>query len=722
LFEAILKKNRCKCIVIILSFLYSFSTVYANQHDADTVYKDRKAVVVIANFISLEEFLNMENMRKLMEQSAVGLMNTRGAGKTDSIRAHATLGWGSRADALASHCIIEQGNNVLFVKNIEQVKAYNRNNPYNVKVGALGDFFHQQGLKTALLGNQDVEDIQCAPAGLIAMDSDGIIDNGDVGKGLLLPTGFKGEYKTDFDYLYELFKNLYATNNLIVIDTGDTSRLEYFQNKNQVSSLDKKRILQNIDSFIGRIINTIDQQNTLFIIVSPQYSSAAAKLGKKLSPVVFFYKDIDAGLLISNTTRRPGIIGNVDIAPSIADFFGGTLEGITGEVIKVQKVTKPLEKIFNLYNLTAFNSKNRGIVLKSYLSFQIVLLVLTLMFILRSNTTLNVRYIDKLNMVLRTLILFTLICPLALFLLSLLKVYHLLIYTVLLISFNCILVYMVSKFLKNKESRIICIAGFTMLVILIDLVIDGPLNKTSLLGYDAIIGARYYGLGNEYMGIMIATSLISIVPLVYKRIIPQWVAVTAFIFVVLIIGLSMFGANVGGTITASMAFGFAIFNLYHKKITIKKMIGLMLIIILIISLFAVYDIFFSQHKSHLAKAIIEFRTGGVDIILNIIHRKLEMNLKLLRWTIWSKVLLVSVFVVGVLAFRPQGVLHTLLNKYKSFSIAWYAIIVASLVGMLVNDSGVVVAATSNIFLIFSLLYFLLEEEVSGIQEIRKNRT
>jgi hypothetical protein len=99
-----------------------------------------------------------------------------------------------------------------------------------------------------------------------------------------------------------------------------------------------------------------------------------------------------------------------------------------------------------------------------------------------------------------------------------------------------------------------------------------------------------------------------------------------------------------------------------------------------------------------------------------------MNLKLLRWTIWSKVLLVSVAVIGILFLKPRGMLYTLINKYKSFSSAWYAILVGSVVGMMVNDSGVVVAATSNIFLIFSLLYFLLGEEQFGIRSIRKNRT
>lgn len=38
----------------------------------------------------------------------------------------------------------------------------------------------------------------------------------------------------------------------------------------------------------------------------------------------------------------------------------------------------------------------------------------------------------------------------------------------------------------------------------------GPLMKRSYLGYDPIIGARYYGIGNEFMGVYIGATLLFI--------------------------------------------------------------------------------------------------------------------------------------------------------------------------------------------------------------------
>lgn len=709
-FGAILKKSRHNILLAIIVVFCSFSTAYASQHE------HRKAVIVTINFTNLEEFISMQNVKKLMEHGAVGLMNTRGGSKTDSIRAFATLGWGTRADAVPNHCLVERKGTFLYVKNIDDIIASNDSNTYNVSVGSLGDFFHQKGLKTALIGNQDNNDIQYSPAALIAMDSRGMIDDGEIGENIMLPGNELPGYATDYQLLYEVFRKKYSVNDFIVVDTGDTSRLEYYHNNGMALYADKNKILKDIDVFLGKLAAAVDRDNTLLILLSPHYSSGDARFGRKLSPVVLYGKDISKGLLISDTTRRAGIIGNIDIAPTIAAFFGGTLDQAVGEAVKVKTTANHLTKALSLYYLTAFNAKNRAIILKTYVSFQIVLLILTLIFILLKNKTSK-----KFGIVLRTLILFTLTCPLTLFLMPLLRVYNLFVFSLLLIGINGILAYTIHIISENVETNIIYISWCTLILILADLVFKGPLNRTSLLGYDAVIGARYYGLGNEYMGVFIATTLIGVIPLVYKKVFPKWVAVAVFVLITPVIGLSMFGANVGGTITASIAFGFAILNIYDKKITVKKIISLFIVMTLIVSAFAAYDIYFAQHKSHLAKAILEFRSGGIGTVLDIIRRKLEMNLKLLRWTIWSEVLLVSVIVMAVLFLKPRGALHRLFNKYKSFSIAWYSILVASITGMLVNDSGVVVAATSNIFLIFSLLYFLLGEEEGGIQRIREDR-
>src|SRR5690606_15577095 len=48
----------------------------------------------------------------------------------------------------------------------------------------------------------------------------------------------------------------------------------------------------------------------------------------------------------------------------------------------------------------------------------------------------------------------------------------------------------------------------TAAALVADVTQGAPLIKSSLLGYDPITGARFYGIGNEYMGVLIGTTLV----------------------------------------------------------------------------------------------------------------------------------------------------------------------------------------------------------------------
>ncbi|MGB9802178.1 MAG: hypothetical protein ACPLUI_00005, partial [Desulfofundulus sp.] len=57
-------------------------------------------------------------------------------------------------------------------------------------------------------------------------------------------------------------------------------------------------------------------------------------------------------------------------------------------------------------------------------------------------------------------------------------------------------------------------------MILLDILLGGPLQKTAIMGYDPIVGARFYGIGNEYMGILIGSMIIGSTTLLTR--LPQW--------------------------------------------------------------------------------------------------------------------------------------------------------------------------------------------------------
>ena len=48
-----------------------------------------------------------------------------------------------------------------------------------------------------------------------------------------------------------------------------------------------------------------------------------------------------------------------------------------------------------------------------------------------------------------------------------------------------------------------------LLWLLLDVLTGSSLIRLSPLGYDVMLGARFYGIGNEYMGILVGSSLLA---------------------------------------------------------------------------------------------------------------------------------------------------------------------------------------------------------------------
>ena len=61
---------------------------------------------------------------------------------------------------------------------------------------------------------------------------------------------------------------------------------------------------------------------------------------------------------------------------------------------------------------------------------------------------------------------------------------------------------------KGEHRRIRSLGAAQTVVLVVDVLLGAPIIKNSILGYDPIVAARFYGIGNEYMGVLIGTTLI----------------------------------------------------------------------------------------------------------------------------------------------------------------------------------------------------------------------
>ncbi len=88
-----------------------------------------------------------------------------------------------------------------------------------------------------------------------------------------------------------------------------------------------------------------------------------------------------------------------------------------------------------------------------------------------------------------------------------------------------------------------------------------------------------------------------------------------------------------------------------------------------------------------------------------------MNFKLIRYTIWTKVFLVSLGGLVLLFYRPLGRMQSFKAKFPFLYTAFVGITVASIAALVFNDSGIVAAATTMVFGALPLLYLFLDPNI-----------
>ncbi|WZL71483.1 hypothetical protein QBE52_10190 [Clostridiaceae bacterium 35-E11] len=708
-----------KKISIIITMIVLLSIILTSLSYAE---QDKKVVLIVMNETNYEELYSIESVRKLIDNGAAALMNNRTSTKANTYKAYVSIGAGTRAEGSSDTTLSMNVNNEIQsiyarrtglsirdtgIINVDIAKLIRQNDAgeYGATPGALGKALHDMGMKTAALGNADTKDIMIRLAPAIAMDNNGYIDYGDIGQGTLVkeetyPFGLKSNYPKQV----EIFKDLYDKADFITVEIGDIGRLERYKDNltDEMYALQKSKIQKDIDRYIGDLLNIIDSQRTRIILVTPYPSSVDIKSGNKLTPAIFYGDGVKKGLLTSGTTRRTGIIGNVDIAPSIAAYLGANTTDMSGKPIQVVSNDDQFEMLRKLNGRVVSTSQNRYPVLSTFAIFEILISIAALIIILIQN-----RLNDKIVYYFKNLLLSTMTVPFVLLILPLFHVQNLFMTYVFLAGAIILITYTIKKMSNHELDGILILSFLTTASLLIDLCTNGNLIKNSLLGYDPIIGARYYGIGNEYMGVLIGSTLVFATGILDRFKISKFWTLLVFLGTIFIIGYPKLGANVGGTITAVAAFIFVGLRLLKIRITLKQLFLIGIAVIGVVGFMAFIDIKLlgdQGQQSHLAGAIQQIIQEGPIVIFLIIKRKIAMNLKLIGITIWSKVLITTIIILAILFYRPVGTLYKLIRVYANLAIGWSGIIVACVVAFFVNDSGVVAAATGIIFLAMSMLY------------------
>ena len=685
--------------------------------------KEGKIIYISINRTNLDNLQEIPVLNKKLKSSGyVGLMNIKGDQGNDDERSYASIGAGCRANVESSDAIsfvnVDEKSGQVFKSvtgvNPKEINNININKSININaekgsfgsvLGLIGQTLSDNNKTVSLLGNSDIVDgkgnvVEIRNAGLIAMDTMGRVDKGNIDninmEDLTMPYGIR----TDYSKLAKETRSYYENSDVVFVELGDTYRLDRYKSNlnNTTYNKMKKEIYSNINTYLEEIFNMVNVNDTVYV-VSEFPSKLDYSNRKRLSPVIKF-KGEGKGLLRSATTRRDGIIGNLDVGVDILSEFGLSNERALGRTFSlidrddnISFINNELEKMVSINNIrsTVVNTFV-GIVSTSWVIAMLALLIKD-----------KLPHKEKVFIVLKELIKLAIIMPLTFLIAPIFNFKTQIGLTVGVVITTAIL-YISGRLLfkHNDLKQMAYYSILTVVITVIDIVLGTYLMKNSIMSYDAIVGARYYGVGNEYQGVIIGSAIFGLSVLLNYKKIPKWFTVIFAIITLITTAFPSMGANVGASISECIAYLLFIMLIFDVKLDFKKIVLLGLSAVLIVFVFAGLDLMLGL-ESHLGGFVKQIIQTGPQAIFNTFGRKISMNLKLAKSSVWVNILLVGIAVIGIFIFRPSRHMKNISNKYPMIFKGFIASMVGCLITLLVNDSGIVAAATASIYILIPIL-------------------
>ncbi len=617
-------------------------------------------------------------------------------GGSAASRYQATTGW-----PVGDNAIVQAGLGALLRQNAEA--------SYPLRLGLLGGTLRRNGLRVACVGNADTTDSVHREVVAIGMDEQGLVGSGNVGSDLrrpALPYGFA----TDPGELLAAFRRAAIAADVVVLDLGDTSRAEEYAREMtpEAALAARNRALGRVDRMLAEALSLLRREQWGVLVITPSLRAAAPEeTFAGLAPVIWSDPGAPAGLLSSPSTRRRGVIVNTDLAPTVLSYFDLPLPA---EVVGRPAVAEPDEDvaiaqlISDLLRHDATEQARRPIFRALPILGAFALWVSAFLLLVGERVPGAFRSLT------RGLLLIALSAPAAMLLISLrpLPAEQMITAGAALAVFIALLS---SWFLGWRSGHIIP-ALLAVVLLAYDLLQGQQLLYWSPLSYSPASGARFYGIGNEYAGVLLGASLIGGSALLWPREQSgsggRFLVGLGVLALAVMVGVPGYGANLGMSLASVIGAAIFILYLWRKEVGWPEVIAAVFAGLLLVAGAVVVDLIFrGPETSHIGRFVAAVRSGGWQVIAEVVGRKVAMNWSLVRASLWTDVAAAALGVLGVsVAARPPRVL-AVLQERSWLGPALIACVAGAAAAFALNDSGIVAAALVLLYGAGSLAYVSL---------------
>jgi len=596
----------------------------------------RQAIVFLVHGASFEQLMAIPEMRALARAGGAALMSPRTVAGDRGPGAYLTLGTGVRSTGPTPgvRTGVRDGAPQLL-----QLMAYIRANQGRSSPGLLESVLQAQGRHTCLEGNLS------GPGLLVAMDPSGRARIAQPGVGC----------------------------SLIVDDDAGSEGL----------AKDNTGLLfgQLVRGFLTRRYSVIADE-VLVLVVEARPDPAMDQAKDELTPIVMaegspatlFGATGPMHTLTSDTTRRVGDVSNEDVAPTILHFFGIPVPSdMNGSPIRFDDAPAP-------FALHAKHLENRRATVPIQIGAGIAVTLsglLALGFLVWRRRVPGRLY--RLGPILPLMVM-----PLAVAMLAAGRLPH--------ETYAWSVPFLVAvtaaggaaAFALSGRGPLVATAALGAAVIgflVAEALLGWPDTQFTLLGGTALDGARFYGLPNNMIGLVMPAGL--------------WVAavLSPFAGFALLVALAFFvgfpdlGANLGAALTLLVAAGLWLVLRPGRRLRWRDAAVVVSVVVAGMGVVLAAQVVLAGTPTHGTRFVENTGSNGIGHVLGTLGDRLLIGWRLLLRDPFAFVPVLGLPVTLAVLLRPPTVLRSAFGHQPEWRTALIVLVLASIVAYVVNDTG-----------------------------------
>lgn len=598
----------------------------------------------------------------------------------------------------------------------------NRTQPYDVELGLLAETLLRRDRSVAVIGNADgLEGSRGAlfqrQAALALSDTSGTLDAGAVGPELLesdfnAPFGLRMSREATIGAFDDAWSGA-SKGGVVLVEASDLARTIRYRPLVANERFDALRSAsyERTDALVAELLERVDLSRDAVLVVAPYLASGE----RGLTVAALAGPGVRPGYLRTASTQRAGIVSLVDIAPTVLEQLSiprpDSMEGRPFEVVPT--------------NLSLEERRDRLVEINDASLFRENLLfptTLVLVLIFGGVAAATVAAIaGGWGAPARAVISFVALADIAALPASYvarafpLEDVGVIGYWVLLVALSLTVAaaaLAIGRATTSRVAPLVVVLALDLIVLVGDVLAGSELHLSAAFGYSPTGNSRLYGISNYSFGQLSAASCLLAALIAWRWTTQRGrlAAVGLLVAVLVVLGVPIWGSDVGGIIAFTPTILVFVALLYRLRVSWRLLFAVGALTVLAVVAFGFADLARPpQQRAHLGRLFERIGREGAQPLISIMERKFLANLRVSTSSFWVAAIPIGIALWAFVrrwSTRPLAAVH---GRIPTLHAGLVAGVVAAVLGSLVNDSGAIVGGVATLVLGASMAHLVLAE-------------